>query len=185
MDKKISPFKLNYLRPTAIISIIAFILSVILRIAGYAGRLDEPLFAFSQVALPTCSILLMVMVMIRFGQKSLWLSIFPVILGVISFVFKLFIDPRDVSFLHHFAAIILYIAISALWGLTVLRIMNSKWPLVVLFLIPFIKHILLDDLPIILGMAPPLATDKLLMEFSMLLTMLALSLCALSFEEEE
>ncbi len=182
MKREISSFRLSCRHPAAILSIIAFILSVILRIAGYADRFIDPLFAITQIALPVISSLSMILIMIRFGQNSLWLSIFPVFLGLFSFMFKLFIDPRKVSFLHHFAAIVLYLAIGALWTLTVFKIIKTKWILTILFLLPFVKHILMDDLPVLLGIAPPISADTILKEFSMLFTMLALSLCAAAFE---
>ncbi len=183
MKRDFSSFRLNFRHPAGVLSIIAFSLSVVLRIAGYADRLGDPLFSITQIALPTLSALCMILVMIKFGQKSLWLSIFPVFLGLLSFMFKLFIDPRKVSFLHHFAAIVLYIAIGVLWALTVFKIIKTKWILVILFLLPFVKHVLMDDLPVLLGIAPPITTDTILKELCMLLTMLALSLCAAAFED--
>ena len=49
-------------------------------------------------------------------------------------------------------------------------------------MIPFAKHICLNDIPVLLGIADPVPASIWLKEFSMLFMMLALSLCALSFE---
>ena len=98
---------------------------------------------------------------------------------------KLFIDPRSVSFLHHAAAILLYLAVIVLWLLTVLYIIKAKWVLVILFILPFFKHVLMDDLPIFLGKAPMIPADMWFKELSMLLTMVALSFCALSFQRSD
>lgn len=100
-------------------------------------------------------------------------------------MFKLFIDPRSVSFRHHAAAILLYLAVVVLWLLTVIYVIKTKWVLVVLFILPFIKHIVMDDLPIFLGKAPMISADMWLKEVSMLLTMVALSCCAAAFRKPE
>ena len=95
------------------------------------------------------------------------------------------IDPRGTGQAHHVSAIILYLAIVALWSLTVLYVIKTKWVLAILFLIPFFKHILINDLPVLLGAAAPVSASMWLKEFSMLFFMLALSFCAMSFEKDD
>ena len=163
----------------------AFALSIPLLILGYADRLNDPAVCVKLVLLPTLSALLMIVVILRFGQKALWLSIFPVFLGVLGFVFKLIMDPRGVSLLHHASAIALYFMIVVLWALTVLYVIKTKWLLVILFLLPFLKHILMNDIPVLIGAAAPVSASTWLKELSMLSLMLALSCCALSFEKND
>ena len=182
MKKNDPRFYVDCKRPAAIISMIAFALAVPFRIIGYADKITEPLYGITQVLLPVLCSVLMIAVLIKKGKDALWLSVIPVALGVISFMFKLFIDPRSVSFLHHAAAVLLYLAVIVLWLLTVLYIIKTKWVLVILFILPFFKHILMDDLPIFLGKAPMIPADMWFKELSMLLTMVALSLCAASFQ---
>ena len=185
MKKNKPTFYVDYRSPAAIISMIAFALAVPFRLIGYADKLTDPLYSITQVLLPVLCSVLMIAVIIKKGKDAFWLSVIPVALGVISFMFKLFIDPRSVSFLHHFAAIVLYLAVIVLWLLTVLYIIKTKWVLVVLFILPFFKHLLMDDLPIFLGKAPMISADMWFKELSMLLTMVALSLCALAFLKPE
>ena len=175
-------FYVDFKRPAAVISMIAFALAVPFRLIGYADKMAEPIYGITQVLLPVLCSVLMIAVLIWKGKDALWLSVIPVALGVISFMFKLFIDPRSVSFLHHAAAILLYLAVIVLWLLTVLYVIKTKWVLVILFILPFFKHILMDDLPIFLGKAPMIPADMWFKELSMLLTMVALSLCAASFQ---
>ena len=182
MKKTDLRFYVDYKRPLAILSMIAFALAVPFRLMGYADKLTEPLYGITQVLLPVLCSVLMIAVIIVKGKKAFWLSVIPVSLGVISFMVKLFIDPRKVSFLHHAAAIVLYLAVIVLWLLTVLYIIKTKWVLVILFILPFIKHLVMDDIPIFLGKAPMIAADMWYKEISMLLTMVALSLCAASFQ---
>ena len=178
-------FYVDYKTPDAIISMIAFALAVPFRLIGYADKISEPIYSITQVLLPVLCSVLMIVVIVKKGKDAFWLPVIPVALGVLSFMFKLFIDPRSVSFLHHAAAIILYLAVIVLWLLTVLYVIKTKWVLVVLFILPFFKHLLMDDLPIFLGKAPMISSDMWFKELSMLLTMVALSLCALSFRKTE
>ena len=182
MRKNHPNFYVDYKRPFAIISMVAFALAVPFRLIGYADKITEPMYGITQVLLPVLCSVLMIVVMIKKGKDAFWRSVIPVALGVISFMFKLFIDPRSVSFLHHAAAILLYLAVIVLWLLTVLYIIKTKWVLVILFILPFIKHIVMDDLPIFLGKAPMISSDMWFKELSMLLTMVALSFCAASFQ---
>ena len=185
MKKNKPTFYVDYRSPAAIISMIAFALAVPFRLIGYADKLTVPLYSITQVLLPVLCSVLMIAVIIKKGKDAFRLSVIPVALGVLSFMFKLFIDPRSVSFLHHFAAIVLYLAVIVLWLLTVLYIIKTKWVLVILFILPFFKHLLMDDLPIFLGKAPMISADMWFKELSMLLTMVALSLCALAFQKPE
>ena len=168
---------------TAIISILALSLSIPFGVLSCAGRLNDPFYIITQAGLSSLSLALLIAIIIRYGQKKLWLSIFPVSLGVLSFIFKLFIDPRGKSILHHTAAILLYIAIITLWLLTVLYIIKSKWVLVILFTLATLKHIILDDIPVLLGKAAPISTAMWLKECSILLTMVGLAFCAASFKK--
>ena len=185
MNKNHPAFFVDYKRPAAIASMIAFALAVPFRLLGYADKITEPLYGVSQVLLPVLCSVLMIAVMIKKGRDAFRLSVIPVALGVISFMVKLFIDPRSVSFLHHAAAIVLYLAVIVLWYLTVRYVIRTKWVLVILFILPFFKHILMDDLPIFLGKAPMIPADMWFKEISMLLTMVVLSLCAAAFQKKQ
>lgn len=176
-------FRINAGCPTAVVSMLAFAFCIPLQIMGYADRLNDPVVAVALVFLPALSALLMIVV-ILLGRNFLRLSIFPVFIGVLGFFFKLMIDPRGTGHAHHVSAIILYLAIVALWSLTVLYVIRTKWILAILFLIPFFKHILINDIPVLLGAAAPVSAATWLKEFSMLFFMLALSFCAMSFEKD-
>ena len=182
MKKNDMRFYIDYKRPAAILSMVAFALAVPFRLIGYADKITQPIYGITQVLLPVLCSVLMIVVIVKKGKDALWLSVIPVALGVISFMFKLFIDPRSVSFLHHAAAIVLYLAVIVLWLLTVVYIIKTKWVLVILFILPFIKHVVMDDLPIFLGKAEMISADMWFKELSMLLTMVALSLCAAAFQ---
>ena len=182
MNKVKQGLRVDARRPTAIVSMLAFAFIIPMHILGYADRLNRPAEAVTLVLFPVTSAFLMIVVMLKFGRKALWVSVFPVSLGVLGFVFKLMIDPRGTSLLHHASAIVLYLAIVALWSLTVLYVIRTKWILALLFPVPFFKHIIMDDIPVLIGATPPISASAWMKEFSMLFFMLALSLCAESFE---
>ncbi len=178
-------FRIEARRPSAIVSLLAFAFCIPMQILGYASRLHEPIIAAALVFLPVLSAVWMIAMILFFGRRDLRLSIFPVFIGVLGFAFKLGIDPRGESLLHHASAAVLYLGIVVLWALTVLYVIKTKWVLTILFLIPFFKHLFLDDLPVLLGTEPPLSAAAWLKEFSMLSFMLALSSFAFSFEKKQ
>ena len=178
-------FRVRAGHPAAIASMLAFACCIPLQILGYADRLRDPVVAAALVFLPVLSAFLMIVMILKFGENALWLSVFPVFIGVLGFAFKLMIDPRGESILHHVSAAVLYCGIVALWALTVWYVIRTKWILAILFLIPFFKHIFVDDVPVLLGAAAPVPAAVWLKEGSMLCFMLALSFCALSFEKTD
>ena len=184
MEKK-QGFYIDAGSPSAIASMLAFACSIPLQIMGYADRINEPRTTVLLVLLPALSNLLMIVVILKFGRSALWLSVFPVFMGVLYFAYKLGVDPRGTSLPHHIAAAVLYLMIIVLWALTVLYVIKTKWILTILFMIPFIKHICMNDIPVLLGMADPVPASMWQKELSMLFMMLALSLCALSFETDK
>ena len=185
MKREKQSFRIDPKRPAAIAGLLAFALCIPLQILGYADRLHEPLEAVTLVFLPVLGAFLMIVAILNLVPNALRLSIFAVFIGVLGFVFKLVLDPREAGLLHHSAAIVLYFAIVVLWALTALYVIKTKWVLAILFLIPFFKHILMNDLPVLLGRAAPVPASTWLKEGSMLSFMLALSFCAMSFEKTE
>ena len=183
MKKEKRGFRIDAGHPAAIVSMLAFAICVPSQILGYANMLHDSTVAAALVFLPVLSAVLMIVTALKFGQNALWLSVFPVFIGVLGFVFKLMIDPREDGLLHHASAIALYIGIVGLWALTVFYVIKTKWVLTILFHIPFFKHLTVNDLPVLLGAAAPVSASTWLKEISMLSFMLALSFFAFSFEK--
>ncbi len=179
-----SYFSVDYKKPTALICMTAFALSIPFRILGYKEYLGRPIYLFSQVILPVLCAALMIVFLIGFGKEKLSLTLIPLTLGVISFIFKLFIDPRFTGILHHVVCAILYSAIIVLWQLTVSGKIKNKWVIVILFALPFLFHIFAEDLPVVMGFSPALSTSMWLKEFSMLCIMFGLSMCGMAFEKK-
>ena len=177
-----SYFYVDYRSITAIISIIFFVMSIFPRYFGYKENFCKPFTVVTQMVLPIFCAVSMIIVIILFGKNNLWLSVFPLSLGVLSFIFKLFIDPRYTGILHHVACAILYSAIIILWFLTVQGTIRTPLVLTGLFVIPLLIHILGEDLPVILGKTAPISKAMWLKEASMLCLMLALTFLTISFQ---
>ncbi len=178
-----SYFKVDFKKRSALISLVSLALSIPLRIAGYYEFWGRPLFLITQVFLPVLCAALMIIILIKYGKTKLIISTIPVSLGVLSFVFKLFIDPRFDSLLHHIVCALLYSAIIILWFFTVSGKIRSKWIIVILFALPFLFHIFVEDARVLLGYSSVLSASMWLKEFSMLCMMFGLSMCGLSFEK--
>ena len=176
-------FRIDPVRPSAVAAMLAFACCIPAQILGYAGCLKDLFVVLTLVFLPVLSASLMIAVILLFGRNALWLSVFPVSIGVLGFAFKLAIDPHNTGLFHHVSATVLYILIIVLWALTVLYVIRTKWILVILFLVPFMKHIFVNVIPVLVHAEPPLSVSAWMKELSMLFFMLALFLCALSFED--
>ena len=183
MNKENKGFRMIAGRPAWAVSILAFALCVPLQIAGYLDRLREAAVAVALVFLPVLSAVLMIAVLLKHDEKSLRFSCFAVGIGLTGFAFKLAMDPRGTGFAHHALASALYIGILVLWTLTVFFVIKTKWVLALLFLIPFFKHIIMDDIPVLLGKAAAVPASTWLKELSMLSFMLALFFFAVSLEK--
>ena len=177
-------FQINSKRPAAVISTLAFALCVPSQIMGYSDRLNDLKTTAALVFLPVLSALLMIAVILSQSKKAVRFSVFPVFIGVLGFAFKLMMDPRGTSLLHHISAIVLYIGIIVLWALTVLFIIKTKWILVILFPIPFFKHLFNDDIPVLLGVAAPVPASTWFKEICILSFLLALFCFAVSLEKQ-
>ena len=183
MKKEKQGFRVDYRRPTAITSMLAFAFCIPTLIMGYADRLNEPIIAAVVVLLPVLGAALMIAAIVFFGRTALWMTAFPVCLGVIGFAFKLVIDPNGQSVLHHISAVVLYFMLVLIWALTVFYVIRTKWILAVLLIIPFIKHIFVNVLPVLTGAAASISASSWLKEACILSFLLALFFCVAAFED--
>lgn len=169
----------------AILCMILMVLSVLFRILGSQGRWQDAFYVITQVVLIALCALFMILVILFFGKNKIWLSSIPVFLGVVSFVFKLFINPRFTGVFHHVLCVLLYSAIVLLWVLSVTGIIRTKWLLVIIFALPLLVHLFIEDLPVLIGSAAPLSMSAWMQEFSMLCIMSGLICFALAMKTRE
>ena len=160
--------------------VILMALSIAFRIIGCWGLWNDHNFAVLQIALPIVSALLYILSIWFFGKHAVWLSFVPVVLGAVFFIVK---SLGFESKLHMILCILLYIGVIALYFFTVFGIIRTKWFLVLLFLLPFLYHIFIEDLAALRDVSNPVSFAAGMQEMSVLCVMLGLFFTALSLKK--
>ena len=160
--------------------IILMALSIAFRLIGCWGLWDDRSFAIAQIALPIGSALLLIVLVWLFGRRALWLSFIPVILGAVFFIIK---SLGFESTVHTVLCILLYSAVIALYTGTVFGVIRTKWVLVLLFGLPFLYHIFIEDLPALRDTVNPVSFSGGMQEMSVLCVMLGLFCLSFSMKK--
>ena len=160
--------------------IILMALSIAFRLIGCWGLWNDRSFAIAQIALPIGSALLLMVLVWLFGRRALWLSFIPVILGAVFFIIK---SLGFESTLHTVLCILLYSAVIALYTGTVFGVIRTKWILVLLFGLPFLYHIFVEDLPALRDTVNPVSFSGGMQEMSVLCVMLGLFCLSFSLKK--
>ena len=160
--------------------IILMALSIAFRLIGCWGLWSDRSFAAAQIVLPIGSALLLMVLVWLLGRRALWLSFIPVILGAVFFIIK---SLDFESTVHTVLCILLYSAVIALYTGTVFGVIRTKWILVLLFGLPFLYHIFIEDLPALRNTANPVSFSGGMQEMSVLCIMLGLFCLSLSMKK--
>ena len=160
--------------------IILMALSIAFRLIGCWGLWSDRSFAIAQIALPIGSALLLMVLVWLFGRRALWLSFIPVILGAVFFIIK---SLGFESTVHTVLCILLYSAVIALYTGTVFGVIRTKWILVLLFGLPFLYHIFVEDLPALRDTVNPVSFSGGMQEMSVLCVMLGLFCLSFSMKK--
>ncbi|MBR0390735.1 MAG: hypothetical protein IJK38_00230 [Oscillospiraceae bacterium] len=155
-------------------------LSAVFRIIGCWGLWNDRNYLLLQIVLPVFSALLMIAAIQLFGKRALWVSVIPIALGVTFFIVK---SLGFESLLHTILCIILYTAVLALYFCTVFGIVHTKWFLVLIFGLPFLYHIFVEDLTALRDTANPVSFAAGMQEMGVLCIMLGLFFLALSMKK--
>ena len=160
--------------------VILLALSVVFRIIGCWGLWNDRNFAILQIALPVFSALFMIASVELFGKRALWVSFLPVLLGAVFFIIK---SLGFESLLHTILCIVLYVAVIVLYFCTVFNILPTKWVLVLLFGLPFLYHIFVEDLAALRDTENPVSFASGMQEMGVLCIMLGLFFLSLSMKK--
>ena len=160
--------------------IILMALSIAFRLIGCWGLWNDRSFALAQIALPIGSALLLMVFVWLFGRRALWMTFVPVILGAVFFIIK---SLGFESTVHTVLCILLYAAVIALYSGTVFGLIQTKWILVVLFGLPFLYHIFIEDLPALGDTVNPVSFSGGMQEMSVLCIMLGLFCLSISMKK--
>ena len=115
------------------------------------------------------------------GRRALWTTAVPALLGCVFFALK----AQGFSPLHRGLCLLLYLAVAALYTLTVTGLLPTRRLLIPLFGLPLVYHLLVEDRNILRTAQPPLTLHQWLPEISVLLIMAALLCAALAIREED
>ncbi len=152
-------------------AMILLILAAVFRVIGCWGMWNEMVNGIMLLLLPFCCCLLLALCILLFGKKGFFLSFIPVLLGVVFFVFKsLSFD----TWVHTVLCILLYLLIAVIYTATVFGWIGTKWLLPPLFALPFVYHIVFQDLPALNNTAVPVSFAAGMQEMSILCIMAAM-----------
>ena len=152
-------------------AILLMAMSAIFRVIGCWGYWNDMLLLVMHVALPVLSCILLILCISFLGKKGFFLSCVPVILGVAFFVYKAFGFESKV---HMVLCIFLYLAVAVIYTGTVVGSIHTKWLLPPLFGLPFVYHIVVEDIPALNNTAVPVSFADGMQEMSVLCIMAAL-----------
>ena len=160
--------------------VILMALSVVFRIVGCWGLWNDSNYAITQIALPIFSAMLLICCVWLLGRRALWLSFIPVLLGAVFFIIK---AVGFESKVHMVLCILLYVAVILLYFCTVFGMIRTKWILVLLFGLPFLYHVFVEDLAALRDTANPVSFASGMQEMGVLCIMLGLTFLSLSMKK--
>ena len=146
-------------------------MAAVFRLIGCWGLWTDRVFLLMQIALPVGCCLLLALCIVLFGKKGFFLSCVPVLLGVVFFIFK---SRSFDSWMHMVLGILLYMLVAVLYTATVFGWIRTKWLLPPLFGLPFLYHVIVEDLPALSNTAEPVTFAAGMQEMSVLCIMAAL-----------
>lgn len=154
-------------------------LSIIFRVIGCLGLMDDRFFLLTQVALPVVSGALFILLLALLGKAALWTTFLPVLGGVAFFVIKATGFENTVQML---LCLLLYAVVAIVYCGTVFTLIRTKWLLVPLFLLPFCYHVW-EDIGRLRDTANPVTFAAGMQEMSVLGIMLSLLFASLAMKK--
>lgn len=132
----------------------------------------------TQLALPLACNIIFACEIYFLRERALWITCIPVALGSVFFIIKsiMYFTP-----LHMALCCTLYIGAFVLYTATVCGLIRVTVLVKLVFGLPFIYHIFVEDLPVLISKDPPHTAVEWLPEISVLLIMLSLFIAVSSF----
>ena len=152
-------------------AVILLAMAIIFRLIGCIGMWSNRVDAIMLVLLPVLCCLLLILCIVLLGKKGFFLSFIPVLLGVVFFVFK---SLSFESWMHTVLCVILYVVVAVIYTATVIGWIHTKWLLPVLFGLPFIYHVAVEDIPALIKTPESVTFAAGMQEMSVLCIMAAL-----------
>ena len=163
-------------------ALIMLALASVFRIIGCWGMWKDRVECIMMLVLPVCCCVLMALCVLLLGKKGFFLSIIPVLLGVVFFAYKaLYFD----NWVQTVLCILLYLVIAVVYTATVFGWIHTKWLLPPLFGLPFLYHLIMVDIPALGNTAVPVTLADGMKEMSILGIMLAMFCVSMALKKIE
>lgn len=134
-----------------------------------------------QFFLPLAAAVLFEIFMIFYGGRRFYLTCIPVAMGICFFVIKS-LGFKDT--LHTVLCILLYTAVAVLYSLTATGVIKTKLLCMLVFGLPFLYHLFVEDTQKYVFAQPPVPFEGWLPEISVLLIMASLFFLTLAMKKQ-
>lgn len=168
---------------------ICMILAAACRCVGIIPQLKElpQEEIITRLALPVGACLLYAASVAFCGKKAIWVSIIPLIIGVLFFILRVFTDDnisgQPLGMINILLSLLIYIVITVVYTATVTGAIRTKFILAGIILLPLAYHAGVEDYSAIKLMGNSLTWSAMLMEAGILLIMLGLFFTALGLKK--
>ena len=161
-------------------AVILFALSIIFRVIGCWGLWKDQLYLLSQIALPTVSALLFILLLVFLGRIALWTTSLPMMMGTAFFILRAMTFDSTVKIV---LCVVLYVLLAVLYIGTVFNVIPGRWPLMLAFALPLVYHIVMIDLPALNDLEHPVSFAAGMREMSILCIILAMFFTAVAIKK--
>lgn len=162
-------------------STITLLLAIIFRLIGGIQLLDDKNMLFLHCLLPAATILLFILTIAVFGRKVFWISFIPVLIGVAYYIFTSLDQDSKIQIL---LSIVLAVLVAVVYCCTVFGTIRTRLLLVVVFLLPIVFRIAIQDWEVIIG-AKLASFSEIMMEISLISTLIGMMFAALGLKKME
>ncbi len=146
-------------------AMIFLVLAAVFRFFGCWGMWENKGEYVMLTLLPIFCCLLLTLCIILFGRKCFFLSVIPVMLGVVFFVWKALYYP---SWVNTVICVLYDLAVAVIYTGTVFSWIPTKWLLAPMFALPFLYRVSVIDIPALSNKAEPVLFSKGMQELSIL-----------------
>ena len=146
-------------------AMIFLVLAAVFRFFGCWGMWENRGEYVMLTLLPIFCCLLMTLCIILFGRRCFFLSVIPVMLGMVFFIWKALYYP---SWVNTVICVVYNLAVAVIYTGTVFGWIPTKWLLVPMFALPFLYRVSVIDIPALSNKAEPVLFSTGMQELSIL-----------------
>ena len=146
-------------------AMIFLVLAAVFRFFGCWGMWENKGEYVMLTLLPIFCCLLMTLCIILFGRKGFFLSVIPVMLGMVFFIWKALYYP---SWVNTVICVVYNLAVAVIYTGTVFGWIPTKWLLAPMFALPFLYRVSVIDIPALSNKAEPVLFSDGMQELSIL-----------------